>query len=45
MSSAVQVAGLPTVEEAYVVCRAIARRKAKNFYYAFVALPASKRDA
>jgi phytoene synthase len=33
------------VQAAYAVCRAIARKKAKNFYYAFVALPASKRDA
>jgi phytoene synthase len=30
---------------AYAVCRAIARREAKNFYYAFLALPAHKRDA
>lgn len=45
MSSAVQDVTVPTVQEAYVVCRAIARRKAKNFYYAFVALPAGKRDA
>jgi phytoene synthase len=34
-----------TAEAAYAVCRAIARKKAKNFYYAFVALPANKRDA
>ncbi len=34
-----------TVEAAYAVCRSIARKKAKNFYYAFVALPAKKRDA
>jgi phytoene synthase len=33
------------VQSAYAVCRAIARKKAKNFYYSFVALPASKRDA
>ncbi len=33
------------VQVAYAACRAIARKKAKNFYYAFVALPASKRDA
>jgi phytoene synthase len=33
------------VQAAYATCRAIARRRAKNFYYAFVALPASKRDA
>ncbi len=34
-----------TVEQAYRVCRGIARREAKNFYYAFLALPARKRDA
>jgi phytoene synthase len=33
------------VQAAYAACQAIARKKAKNFYYAFVALPASKRDA
>ena len=30
---------------AYAHCRAIARREAKNFYYAFVALPAAQRNA
>jgi phytoene synthase len=35
----------PEVQSAYAVCRAIARKQAKNFYYAFVALPAPKRDA
>uniref|UniRef100_E6PYZ3 Putative phytoene synthase CrtB-like n=1 Tax=mine drainage metagenome TaxID=410659 RepID=E6PYZ3_9ZZZZ len=30
---------------AYRICRAIAKREAKNFYYAFVALPADRRDA
>lgn len=34
-----------TVAEAYKVCREIARNEAKNFYYAFVALPRHKRDA
>ncbi|HEX6773318.1 MAG TPA: phytoene/squalene synthase family protein [Acidobacteriaceae bacterium] len=34
-----------TIEAAYAGCRAIARREARNFYYSFVALPASKRDA
>jgi len=34
-----------TVAEAYEICRQIARREAKNFYYAFVALPKHKRDA
>jgi phytoene synthase len=33
------------IETAYAVCRAIAKREAKNFYYSFVALPAHKRDA
>jgi phytoene synthase len=30
---------------AYAHCRAVARREAKNFYYAFVALPRHKSDA
>ena len=34
-----------TVDEAYGVCREIARREAKNFYYAFLALPVPKRNA
>jgi phytoene synthase len=34
-----------TLERAYATCRAIARREAKNFYYAFVALPAPRRNA
>lgn len=34
-----------SVEQAYAVCRQIARREAKNFYYAFVALPKAKRNA
>jgi phytoene synthase len=33
------------LDAAYAVCRAIARREAKNFYYAFVALPKPKRNA
>lgn len=33
-----------TIAEAYQTCREIARKEAKNFYYAFVALPAHKRD-
>jgi len=33
------------LQEAYAECRAIARREAKNFYYAFVALPAARRNA
>jgi 15-cis-phytoene synthase len=34
-----------TLDKAYEICRQIARREAKNFYYAFVALPQHKRDA
>ena len=35
----------PTLDGAYAICRAIARREAKNFYYAFVALPPERRNA
>jgi phytoene synthase len=31
--------------KAYAVCRGIARREAKNFYYAFIALPTQRRNA
>jgi phytoene synthase len=34
-----------TLNRAYAVCRDIARREAKNFYYAFIALPAPRRNA
>jgi phytoene synthase len=34
-----------TLDSAYAACRAIARREAKNFYYAFVALPKPRRNA
>jgi phytoene synthase len=34
-----------TLKEAYAACRAIARREAKNFYYAFIALPLPRRNA
>jgi phytoene synthase len=34
-----------TLELAYATCRAIAKREAKNFYYAFVALPEPRRNA
>ncbi len=34
-----------TLDRAYAACRAIARREAKNFYYAFIALPAPRRNA
>jgi phytoene synthase len=34
-----------TIVEAYAVCRDIAQREAKNFYYAFRVLPEHKRNA
>jgi phytoene synthase len=33
------------VDKAYAACQAIARSRAKNFYYAFVALPEPRRNA
>ena len=33
------------IAEAYRVCREIARKEARNFYYSFVALPEAKRNA
>ena len=33
------------LSHAYAVCRGIARRAAKNFYYGFLALPSEKRNA
>ena len=33
------------IEEAYAVCRSIAKREAKNFYYSFRVLPKAKSDA
>jgi len=33
------------LDKAYATCRAIAQREAKNFYYAFLALPAPRRNA
>lgn len=35
----------PQIAEAYGICREIARKEARNFYYSFVALPEAKRDA
>ena len=35
----------PRLEECYSICRGIAKREAKNFYYAFVALPEPRRNA
>ncbi len=34
-----------TLRQAYAICRAIARREARNFYYAFIALPEPRRNA
>ncbi len=34
-----------SLDAAYAECRSIARREAKNFYYAFVALPRPRRNA
>ena len=34
-----------TLEQAYAACRGIARREARNFYYAFLALPEPRRNA
>ncbi len=51
MSTAVQQAPTPfaptesQLAVAYSVCRGIARRAAKNFYYAFLVLPKPKRQA
>jgi 15-cis-phytoene synthase len=33
------------IAEAYRICREIARKEARNFYYSFLALPEAKRDA
>ncbi len=44
MSEANPSGGL-TLDRAYAACRVIARREAKNFYYAFIALPAPRRNA
>jgi len=38
-------AGEVSLDEAYRICRGIAKREAKNFYYSFVALPPARRDA
>jgi phytoene synthase len=37
--------GSVSLAEAYSICRGIARREAKNFYYAFRVLPKAKSDA
>jgi phytoene synthase len=35
----------PPIADAYAICRGIAKREAKNFYYSFVALPEPRRNA
>jgi len=35
----------PALAAAYAACRGIAKREAKNFYYAFLALPLHRRNA
>ena len=46
MNAATEIAAAaPSLDEAYATCRAIAKREAKNFYYAFVALPPARRNA
>lgn len=44
MNTAVAIDAL-NLERAYAECRAIARHEAKNFYYAFLALPEPRRNA
>jgi phytoene synthase len=44
-AGSIESANAAGLDEAYATCRAIARREAKNFYYAFVALPKPKRNA
>ncbi len=43
MTALVQPA--PALEAAYIFCRQVAKREAKNFYYSFRVLPKPKRDA
>jgi phytoene synthase len=44
LTPALTTSGLD-LAKAYEACRAIARREAKNFYFAFVALPEPRRNA
>ncbi len=34
-----------SLEESYVYCRAVAKKRARNFYYSFVLLPPEKKNA
>ncbi len=45
MTVAEQAIGGAALDDAYAICRAIAKREAKNFYYSFVALPPVRRNA
>ena len=36
---------MAALDDSYAFCRAVARKRAKNFYYSFVLLPWEKRDA
>ena len=45
MTSVAGQLAAPSLDEAYFICRGIARREARNFYYAFVALPPARRNA
>jgi 15-cis-phytoene synthase len=40
-----QAAVSQQITHAYAVCRGVARRSAKNFYYGFLVLPSEKRNA
>ncbi len=44
MTQTIAGSGL-SLDRAYEECRSIAKREAKNFYYAFVALPVERRNA
>jgi phytoene synthase len=44
-SSHPTVLRVAALDAAYADCRAIAKREAKNFYYAFIALPMPRRNA
>jgi len=44
-AGSIETVSAAELSAAYAVCRTIARREAKNFYYAFIALPSPKRNA
>jgi phytoene synthase len=45
MSFGAAMTNAARIDEAYAYCRNVARREAKNFYYAFRVLPKAKSDA